>query len=181
MKQYFTEALIHDLNTNKFILHSNIPMSYVPGLPILSIMNGNLCMKIPYLKYKITGEVDKTFIYPIKYLVTISLPERTIVGIEDFAYNTTFGNVEFNMPVGLFRHDAIKKLDKKAYGSLRKALYLEYDKVINHLCGQSGYSANDEKQFKSLFNVLIEPSLAPFYRVIDCDFTNQYFISKNSI
>ncbi len=178
MKQFSTEALIHDLKTNKSVQYSNIPMGYVPGLPLLSIKNGYLCMKVPFLKYRMTGEVDKTHIYPIKYIVTLSVPECMVVGIEDLSYNETFANVEFNTPIGLFRHDAVKNLNKKAYKNLKKALFIEYDKIINHLCGISGYSENDERQFKSLFNVLIEPSLTPFYRAIDIDFSNKYLITK---
>lgn len=49
MKNRFsTEALIKKLKTNAFILNSSMPMGYVPNLPILCILNGNLCMKIPF-------------------------------------------------------------------------------------------------------------------------------------
>ncbi len=152
-------------------------MGYVPSLPILSILNGNLCMKIPYIKYKITGEVDKTFVYPIKYIATVSIPEGVIVGFEDLAFNKSFCNVEFNSPIGLFRHDAVKSLNKESYKNLRKALYIEYDKIINHLLGHGVYSATDEAHFKTLFNVVLEPSLYPFYRTLDSDFANKYITS----
>lgn len=178
-KTFSTEALIHDLKTNKFILHSNITMGYVPGLPILSIMNGNLCIRVPYLKYKVTGEIDKTCVYPIKFVVTISIPEGVIIGIEDLSYNNLFCNIEFNSPIGLFRHDAIKKCNKETYQNLRKELYIEYDKIVGYLINQENYNQDDEKRFKSLFNMIVEPSLFPFYKAIDSDFTNKYFITKS--
>ena len=86
-KDFSIEAVIKSLKTNKFIQYSNFELGYVPGLPILSIMNGNLCMKVPYIKYKITGEVDKTYVYPTRYVVTVSLPDGTIAGLEDLSYN----------------------------------------------------------------------------------------------
>lgn len=53
MKNRFsTEALIKKLKTNAFILNSSMPMGYVPNLPILCILNGNLCMKIPFALQK---------------------------------------------------------------------------------------------------------------------------------
>lgn len=177
-KTFSTEALISSLKSNKMIQHSNIPMGYVPGLPVISILNGNLCMRVPYLKYKVTGEVDKTLVYPIKFVVTISIPEETIVGIEDLSFNTTFGNIEFNNPVGLFRHDAIKTMDKTAYSNLRKALYIEYDKIVAFFIGNREYTSDDEDNFRSLFNVILEPSLHPFYMAIDNDFSNKYLISE---
>lgn len=171
---FSTEALIKNLKTNAFILNSSMPMGYVPGLPILCILNGNMCMKIPYLKYKITGEKDKTLIYPIRYVITITLPEEQIVSFEDLSFHESFAKVNYSDPIGTFRHEAIKKLDKQAYANLRISLYGEYDKIVNALtCGQP-YTTSDEEEFKSLFNLLIEPSLLPFYKAIDYAFANKY-------
>lgn len=175
---FSTEALLKSLKTNKFIQNSSIVMGYVPGLPILTTLNGNLCMKIPYLKYKITGEIDKTFVYPIKYIVTISIPGGVIVGFEDLSYNKSFINVAFNSPVGTFRHEAVKDLDKKAYANLRSILFAEYDKIINHLLFGKEYSSEDEKHFKDLLNVVLEPSLIPFYISIDNEFALHYIAKK---
>lgn len=180
-RTFSTEELLNSLKTDKFIMHSNITMGYVPGLPILCILNGNLCMKVPYLKYKVTGEVDKTFVYPTKFVVTIAIPEQVIVKIEDLAYDKSFSSVEFNNPVGLFRHDAIKDLDKRTYTNMRKELYAEYDRIINHLTSNGTYETNDELRFKSLLNTILEPSLHPFYQAIDSEFSNKYIIqSKQS-
>ena len=172
--EFSTEAIIEGLKHNKCIQHSNFELGYVPGLPILTIINSNLCMKVPYLKYKITGELDKTFIYPIRYVVTVSLPEGNIVALEDLAYSKSFVNVQFNTPVGLFRHEAIKNLDKKAYKNLRSALFAEYDKIVKHLVYGDAYMYSDEKHFKALLSVIIEPSIIPFYFAVDKEFVNKY-------
>ena len=39
-------------------LRSIIPIGYNPGIPMLSVKEDNLCLTIPYLRYKITGEKD---------------------------------------------------------------------------------------------------------------------------
>lgn len=175
MKNIFsTENLVRQLKSNAFIQHSNMPMGYVPGLPILCILNGNLCMKVPFLKYKVTGEVDKTFVYPIHYLATVIIPEGKVVCFEDLSLNTSFANVPFSDPVGTFRHEAVKNLDKKAYDSLRSSLYSEYDKIVARLIEGTDYSFKDEQTFKRLFNTILEPSLRPFYQALDSDFTNKY-------
>ena len=173
-KIFSTEELIHNLKNNTFILHSNMPMGYVPGLPILCILNGNLCMKVPFLKYKVTGEVDQTFVYPIKYVATITLTESIIVGFEDLSFRTEYAKVDFSNPIGKFRHEAIKHLDKRSYKNLRSELYAEYDKIINSLTNGDLYETKDEIRFKSLFNTLLEPSLQSFYKALDIDFTNKY-------
>lgn len=172
--EFSTEALIKKLKTNAFILNSSMPMGYVPGLPILCILNGNLCMKVPFLKYKVTGEVDKTFVYPVKYVATITLPEEQIVAFEDLYFRDSFAKVIFSNPVGVFRHEAIKNLDKQAYDNLRSKLYAEYDKIVTSLASGQPYPASDEAEFKHLFNLLIEPSLRPFYKAIDLSFAKKY-------
>ena len=173
---FSTATLIEGLKSNEFIQLSSIPMSYVPGLPILSLLNDNLCIKIPYLKYKVTGEVDKTLVFPIKYIVTITIPEGIIVEFKDMDYDPAFAHIEFNKPIGIFRHEALKNIDKTAYRKLRNELYEEYDKIINHLSILTAYTAEDEMKFKKLLNVLLEPSLRPFYKAIDKDFAKKYII-----
>ena len=171
---FSTEALIKKLKTNAFILNSSMPMGYVPGLPILCILNGNLCMKVPFLKYKVTGEVDKTFVYPIRYVATVIIPEGQVVAFEDLSLHDAFAKVVFSNPVGTFRHEAIKGYDKPAYNHLRSTLYEEYDKIIASLTHGDAYSPNDEMTFKNLLNTIMEPSLRPFYRAIDSIFANKY-------
>lgn len=176
INRFSTEALIKELKKNAFILNSNIPMDYVPSLPILCILNGNLCMKIPFLKYKVTGEIDKTFVYPTRYVVTVMVPEGQVVAYEDLSLFDTFSKVSFSDPIGTFRHDAVKHLDKLAYDNLRSTLYEEYDKIVDSLINGKEYSSNDEANFRSLFNTVLEPSLHPFYKALDKDFANKYII-----
>lgn len=173
---FSTEALLKKLKTNTFILNSSMPMGYVSGLPILCILNGNLCMKIPFLKYKVTGEIDKTFVYPTKYVVTVTIPEEQVVAFEDLSLQDSFANVSFSSPIGTFRHEAVKELDKIAYENLRTRLYKEYDKIVDSLINGKEYSSNDESNFRRLFNTVLEPSLHPFYKAIDKEFANKYII-----
>lgn len=175
--RFSTEALIKKLKTNAFILNSCMPMGYVPNLPILCILNGNLCMKIPFLKYRVTGEIDNTFVYPVRYVATVTIPEEQVVAFEDLSLQRAFANVSFADPIGTFRHDAIKDYDKRAYDNLRSSLYEEYDKIVGSLVNDGkGYSSDDEIKFRSLFNTILEPSLRPFYKAIDKDFANKYII-----
>lgn len=175
---FSTTALLKKLKTNTFILNSRMSMGYVPGLPLLCILNGNLCMKIPYLKYKITGKTDKTLVYPIRYVATVIIPEGHVVCFEDLALHKAFANVDFSAPVGTFRHDSIKDLNKEEYDKLRSELLHGYDMIVNNLAFGSEYSDNDDKDFKKIFNRILEPSLYPFYQIIDSTFANKYISKK---
>lgn len=171
---FSTITLFKKLKTNAFILNSRMPMGYVPGLPLLCILNGNLCMKVPFLKYKITGKPDQTLVYPIRYVATVIIPEGHVVCFEDLALHKAFANVDFSAPVGTFRHDAIKDLNKVEYDKLRSNLLSAYDKIVNTLAFGEAYSDEEERTFKDMFNRILEPSLRPFYHVIDPIFANKY-------
>lgn len=171
---FSTESIIHGLKKNKFIQYSNIVMGYAPGLPILVNINGRLCMKVPYLKYRVTGQLDNTLVFPIRYVVTISLPEGAIVGFEDMSFNKAFSKVEFEIPVGRFRHEAVRNMNKTEYANSRSKLFAEYDKIIKHIVLGGTYSDYDEKRFKTLLNIILEPSLVPFYSAIDSEFVGRY-------
>ena len=177
-KTFSTIDLFKKLKTNAFILNSRMPMGYVPGLPILCILNENLCMKVPFLKYKVTGKPDKTLVYPIRYVATIIIPEGHVVCFEDLALHKAFANMDFLAPIGTFRHEAVKDWDKKAYDNLRSDLLCAYDKIVNSLAFGDTYSADEERTFKDMFNRILEPSLRPFYKVIDPIFANKYISER---
>ena len=127
-------GIIQSLKTSDFILNCDIPLGYVAGLPIVQVKNnGSLCLVIPYLKYKITGPVDKTLVFPIKYTVTVKLPEERIVQFSDISVTAGYKTLDFSKPVGLFRHDSIKHLSKGEYRAKREELLSFYDKFLNSL------------------------------------------------
>ena len=177
-KKFSLKETIKNIQTGSFALNCAMPIEYRAGLPILKIVNNQLCVVIPFLKYKITGEVDKTQVFPVMYTITASLPTGKIVGFEDLRFNPEFAGTDFSTPVGLFRHDAIKNLNKEAYNNLRKELYAGYDKIVNYLTNNGTYTVDDENCFKSLLNTILEPSLRPFYQALDTDFANKY-INQN--
>ncbi len=168
------EQIVKKLKGSEFFLQCKIPMGYSSGLPILQIRNGSLCVTVPYLKYRTTGEVDKTLVFPIRYGISLELPTEKVIGFEDYEYKSSFVNIDFDKPVGYFRHDAVKQYNKMQYKELRRELMGEYDKVANALLGNAAYGISDEKRMAELLQLLVEPSLLPFYRVIDTDFYNKY-------
>lgn len=171
-------SVLQSLKTDPFVLHAEMPMSYVTGLPILQILNDQLCLCVPFLQYRPTGQVDRTLVYPIRYTVTISVPEFKPLAFMDLAIDPRFGNVDFNKPVGTFRHDAIKHLNKKEYDAQRKALLQQYDKVIRALLLGEAYDEKDEETMCRLMQMLAEPGLYPIYRALDEDFYNKYLAGE---
>ena len=173
-KQIKVEEMIQNMKRSPFLLQCGIPLGYVAGLPIMQIRKERLCMLIPFLKYKVTGQVDKTLVYPIRYTVTMVLPEEQIIEYQDLAYQKTFSKVNFSEPIGTFRHDAVKHLNKTEYRALLSELWGLYDKMICMLLENTEYSVADDQRIRQLMMQLTEPSLFPIYKALDEDFYNKY-------
>ena len=172
MKNMKLAAFLKSEKRSAFYEGCALPLGYVPGLPVIGAVAGKLCLKVPYLKYKITGEVDKTLVFPARYVLTYSLPDMRPVGFEDLAYNRAFRKVDFGKPVGFFRHDAIKSLTKKEYKEKRDALMSMYDEVIEAILAKKPYARGGE--FKKLLGMMIEPSQKPIYKAIDKKFYDNF-------
>lgn len=173
-KEISVEKILKDLLSNEFVLNGRIPLGYGAGMPVLKIRNDYLCLVVPYLKYQVTGEVDKTLVYPIRNTVTVLLPEGIPVGFEDMRLNEKFANLDFSLPVGVFRHEAIKDMTKQEYAKAKTEIFALYDKLICSLLYDGEYSDADDARLKELLSKMTEPSLKPMYRAISPDFYNKY-------
>lgn len=159
-----TTEILAQLKTSKAVM--NLPLGYVNGYPVITVKNGRVCLVVPYLKYKKTGEVDKTLVYPIRYLVTYSVKDGVVTSVEDLAENKGFAGFDFSAPVGYFRHDAIKELTKTAYSEKQSRLYQLYDCFIDALTEKKNFQAKALHEMKELLSLLIEPSLKPVYKTL---------------
>lgn len=173
-KEVCVAKIIKKMKTGDFVMNCKMPLGYVYGYPILQVRNGSLCLKVPFLKYKVTGKTDKTLVYPIRYAVTMELPEENYVEFVDFAYDDRFADVDFEKAVGLFRHESIKNLTKKEYEAKRSELFGLYDKLAASLLYGEEFTAEDNDKMKSMLQMLVEPSLLPIYKVIDKNFYEKY-------
>lgn len=162
------------MKSNDFVLNCKMAQGYVYGYPILQIRNGSLCLKVPFLRYKVTGVPDKTLVFPIRYTISMELPEERYVDFTDLAYDNRFSEVDFNKAIGLFRHEAVKDLNKKQYEEKRSELFSIYDKLALSLLGEGEFTAEDDKRYRQLLRMLTEPSLLPIYKVLDKDFYEKY-------
>lgn len=175
-KKISVKRLVREIKTSPFLLYCELPMGYVEGLPILQIRNGQLCLTIPFLKYQVTGKVDQTLVYPIRYAVTVLLPEGKVLSFQDLSVMPQFAKVDFNKPVGLFRHEAIKQWGKKEYTAKREELLGMYDKVANALLYGDAYTEEDEQAMRAALQTMVEPSQLPIYKVLDGDFYEKYLV-----
>lgn len=185
MKEKITVSkFIRGLKNTRFIQNSNIPLSYSPSLPFITVRNSYLCMIVPFTRYQITGKKDETLVYPLRHCVTVSLPDFTIVSVDDLRFEERLEKVDFGKPVGTFRHEAIKHLNREKYEEIRDSLFCLYDKLIATLTNDdcvNPFTEEDDRSVAKLLRMLLEPSLVPFYRILDKDFCDKYFNEENKL
>lgn len=171
--KFSTEKFLNHFKTSKAVL-SVVPLGYVPNLPIVTTVNGILCFRVPLMKYKVDEEVDEALVYPVKYVFTVTIPECAIINFENLTYNGKFVNVNFSKPIGTFRHEAVKDMNKEEYAALRSKLFASYDKMIDFLVNNAEYTENDKETFVTLINQVLDPSLKPFYHALDKRFATRF-------
>jgi len=174
MSKLSIRETVQHINTHDFVLHCNMPLGYVPGLPILKIIHDELCLQVPFLKYKVTGQPDQTLVYPIRYTVTMTWPEKKMIGFSNLSYDPAFAQVDFSKAIGFFRHDAVKHMKKAEYRAMRDELLDQYDKVAAALLEGAEYTQEDEAHMRRLIKIIMEPSLYPLYQALDQDFYGKY-------
>lgn len=158
-------------------LKAIILMGYTPGIPMLSVKQDSLCLIVPFLRYKITGEKDKTLVFPIRFVAEYLIPEGDMIKFEDLAYTPLAEKVDFNKACGIFRHKAIENMSKQEYESLRKHTLESLDKTADVLLEGTTYSKADHELLCSQLQTIVEPSLWNFYKLLSPDFYYKYFIN----
>lgn len=148
-----------------------IPMGISAGWPILSVRGRQLCVTIPYFRAELKPD-DQTLLYPFAHALTLLWPNGRVVGYSSLRYDKAFADIDFDKPVGTFRHEAIRHLGKAEYVALRDELYGCYDALIEAIYGNRPYEG--QERMRDLFGQLMEPGLEPFYRMLGKSFFSTY-------
>lgn len=156
------------------IVKALLPMGYVPDMPILAVKGDALIMTIPFLRYQVTGKVDQTLVFPIRYTIDVDVPSMRVVGFTDLAFSETYKGVNFNNAVGKFRHDAVKHLDRNQFAELKRTALEQYDKLADAIVADTPYTEADDQLLAKKLGMLVEPCLYPFYRTLNAEFFARY-------
>lgn len=173
-----TEDLLKNLKSNPILLNT-IPLGYTAGLPMLSLRRGMPCLIIPFLKYQIVGEVDKTRVFAPRFVITATKDSARVVKYEDLLYDARFEEVDFSRPIGFFRHSTIKHLTRSDYNKMRGELYLLLDCLGDSMIGTIDFDEMDVIKISRLYNTLLEPSVKVFYHALDKSFFETYIHIDN--
>lgn len=168
------KKLIRLVRDSQFLVDCEMPMGYAEGFPILRQRNGELLLMIPFLRFQVTGKVDRTLVYPIRFVITVRARDGKIVGYQDLTADGRFGKVDFDQPIGLFRHEAIRSWDKQTYRDNKQLLYRLYDRVCTAMAQGRPVTREEQEPLRSLLRQMVEPCQLPIYRALDGTFYDTY-------
>lgn len=166
--------LLRDIRRGEFVNACQMPMGYTDGYPMFHRVNGQVYLVIPFLRFQVTGQVDQTLVYPIRYTVTAELPTGRIVAFQDLGADSRFRKVDFGKPIGLFRHDAIKDLTKQEFQAIKDDLYSAYDAVLTSLLADEEPAEEAVNALAQLLSRLAEPCQKPIYEALDGNFAAKF-------
>ena len=166
---------LYDELKSRVEVQALIPMGYVPGMPIIAILNDQLVAKVPFLRYKATGEIDRTLVFPIKYMLEYLVPEGQVVGFKDLSIDPNYVDCNFEKVIGFFRHESVKHMDKNSFLAFKRDTLSLYDKLVSYLIDENdSYCQDEDKSLASNLQTIIEPFVIKQYALLDNDFYNKY-------
>lgn len=168
------KEVLHKINIGEAV-RSAVPMGMGAGLPMLEIAGERLLVSVFYYRSN-PKPGDKTELFAPKYIISVGYPDCKLAAFRTLPHEAKYASTDFTAPVGTFRHDAVKHLDRKQYVDKKNELYALLDKQIAYLGGEDGvFTAEDREKLRGLYAMLAEPSLLPFYRDMSEKFFEEYF------
>jgi len=159
------------LLNNSETVRKLVPLGLGMGLPMLNIVGDTLCVTVPYYK-SVPRKDDKTLIFPTENIIIAKWPTGNILEFRSLRYDKEYQKIDFDKPVGTFRHEAVKQWNRGEYQKKKLELYCMYDTFISSLFSDELYTG--EEDFSKLLGMIMEPSLRPFYKKIGREFYNKF-------
>ncbi|MBL3526344.1 MAG: hypothetical protein JMN27_07980 [gamma proteobacterium endosymbiont of Lamellibrachia anaximandri] len=172
-----TSALLERLRKTPWF-QQLIPAEAGIGWPIPLRRNGKVYMRIPFFGFSPTSEKGKTALFPPFALVTLDWASLVPAEYVNLQFRNPWPDVEWGKPVGHFPHESVASLAVGEYKEKRKELLELYNELFDKLSQGSDFSEEWNHRFSTTLNILMEPSLEPYYRTLGKNFFNHYLPSK---
>ncbi len=166
------QEFLKNVNTGH-VVRSSVPMGLGKSLPMLEIADDRLLVTLFFYRSILRPE-DKTLLMPPEIIASFEYPNARLVTFETLRLSRRFTGVEFDKPAGLFRHEAIRHLDREAYMAEKERYYEKLNALIAFLGGGEAFTQEDEDELARLFTLLAEPGLYPYYRAASPQFCERF-------
>ena len=103
---------------------------------------------------------------PPEYKLTVDYPSGKLISFENLRLDYRYAKVNFDKPLGMFRHEAIKHLDRDGYKKAKEDLYEALNRLIAFLGDEGEFTKEDEEKLSGLYTMMTEPPLNPLHQFL---------------
>jgi hypothetical protein len=168
-----TEELMKDIRQHP-IYRQLVPMEAGVGWPIPLRKEGKVYVTLPFFGMTRTPEKGKTILSPPFAALTLSYPHQVVVEYVNLRFRNPLPELPWEGQVGTFPHPAVAQMKVSEYLEKRSELLAMYDEMLDKLAKGATFAPEWEARFKALLNLLMEPSLEPYYRALSPKFFDHF-------
>ena len=153
-----------------------VPLEAAIGFPLPIRKAGKVYLTLPIFGLGSNSKPGETPVFPPLALVTIDWSNQIPVEYLNLRFRNPAPELDWTTRVGTFPHPAVAQMNVGEYRQLRQELMGLYDEMGDRLLQQEPISLGSSQRFAELFNLLLEPALKPYYRVLNPKFCDRFFI-----
>ena len=167
-----TEQIITNIHQTQWF-QQLIPMETSISCPIPLRKKGSVYIILPCIGVK-TTTAGQTILFPPLATLTLNWSNQAIVEYVDLKFKNPWQQEVTEGQIGIFPHKAIANLTVDEYKQKRSQLLAMYDTMFESLALGNSFSEQWCNDFSQLLQLLIEPSLKPYYRDLQPKFFNRF-------
>jgi len=169
-----TARLMSDIRRTP-IFHQLIPQEAGVGWPIPLLRAGRPYVKLPFFGFSRDHLRRRTLLFPPFATITLDWRNGKPVEYASLRFRGLWPEEVAARPAGAFPHPAVADMPKGRYLAARDELLSSYDELFAMM--ESGRRPAPEwaARFGSSLRLLVEPSLAPFYRQLGPKFYETFY------
>ncbi|MDJ0556374.1 MAG: hypothetical protein QNJ68_18435 [Microcoleaceae cyanobacterium MO_207.B10] len=167
-----TEQIIANIHQTLWF-QQLIPMETSISWPIPLRQKGCVYVILPCIGVK-TTTAGQTILFPPLATLTLDWSNQAIVEYVDLKFKNPWQQEATESQIGTFPHEAIANLTVDEYKQKRSELLAMYDKMFYWLATGSSFSEEWCSDFSQLLQLLIEPSLKPYYQDLQPKFFDRF-------
>lgn len=168
-----TQSLIKDIRKTP-LFRQLVPQEAGIGFPIPLRKEGKVYITLPFFGFSPTAEAGNTKLFPPFAIATIDWSNQVPVEYLNLRFRNPAPELDWMKQVGTFPHPAIAQMTVGEYQQLKQELLGMYDRMLDLLAAKSPLSPEWSKRFEELLNILIEPTLKPYYRALNPKFFDRF-------
>ncbi len=156
-----------------------VPMETGIGWPIPLRKDGQVYVILPLFGVHPAKDRTKTALYPPFATITLEWKTQNLVEYVDLRFRTNWPKEIWEKPAGYFPASETSTMTVGEYKDKREKILNIYDEMFNLLADNRPFESGFNEEFSELLQLLMEPCLEKYYRMLAPKFFNHFLPEKS--